>query len=107
MSPITESDAAQVGVAAFGGLPSPLLHLWKRLHISWNMPWDSSFGMQNVRMKAGPAIQKREHENRMRNYGWPAALPLLVPRIENIVGAHPILMRAIALCVTKGRDFVL
>ena len=38
----------------------------------------------------------RAHGERMRTYGRSVSLPLLVPRNENNVGAHPILMRAIA-----------
>ena len=40
--------------------------------------------------------EKRAHGERMRTYARPETLPLLVPRNENIVGAHPILMRTIA-----------
>ncbi len=41
-----------------------------------------------------PYDGKRAHEGRMRTYVRPAILPLLAPRNENIVGAHPLLMRA-------------
>ena len=39
--------------------------------------------------------EKRAHGGRMRTYIRPVALLLRSTRIENFVGAHPLLMRAV------------
>ena len=51
--------------------------------------------------------EKRAHEGRMRTYGQPESLLWGLTGNVNNVGAHPILMRAIVLWMTKGKNFVL